>query len=68
MDIINNFKNDKYQGQYILLAILSLVTFEKFKKVEQKKKDLYNLVPLMFPSDFSFLLSCTQNQVLRVLL
>lgn len=42
MDIINDFKNDKYKDKYFLLTILSLITFKRVKKIEQKKKDLYN--------------------------
>jgi len=44
VDIINNFENEKYQGQYILMVVLSLITLKKIEKVEQKKKDLYNKI------------------------
>lgn len=40
MDIINNYRNDKYMDQYTLLTILSFITFKKVKKIEQKKKEL----------------------------
>ncbi len=42
MDIINDYKNDKYSEMYTLLVILSLITFKKVKKIERKKRVLYN--------------------------
>lgn len=47
MDIINDFENDKYKDRYTLFVILSLITFKKVKKIEQKKKELFHKIHRM---------------------
>lgn len=47
MDIINDYKNDKDTDRYTLFVILSLITFKKVKKIEQKKKELYHKIHRM---------------------